>query len=106
MRVDDDDGDDDGGDDKHHGEEHVFSYEGDGAGGGGDQLHDNEQEDSQGQQDGDGQSHLFTWGGQTRHTETVIIGLSHTSSDVIFQRWDHIVFCRSPPPLLYLFIFN
>lgn len=64
MRVDDDDGDDDGGDDKHHGEEHVFSYKGDGAGGGGDQLHDNEQEDSQGQQDGDGQSHLFTWGGR------------------------------------------
>lgn len=61
MRVDDDDGDDDGGDDKHHGEEHVFPYERNSAGGGGDQLDDNQQEDSQRQQDGDGESHLFTW---------------------------------------------
>lgn len=61
MCVDDDDGDDDGGDDKHHREQHVFPYEGDSAGGGGDQLHDNQQEDSQRQQDGDGEGHLLTW---------------------------------------------
>lgn len=70
MRVDDNDGDDDGGDDEHHREEHVLSYERNGAGGGGDQLHDDEQEDSQRQQDGDGQSHLFTW--RDGHTKTDI----------------------------------
>lgn len=63
MRVNDDDSDDDGGDDKHHCEEHVFPYERNSAGGGRDQLHNNEQEDSQGQQDRDGQGHLFTWTG-------------------------------------------
>lgn len=63
MRVDDDDGDYDRGDDKDHGEEHVFPNERNGAGGGRDELHNNEQEDREGQQDGDGQSHLFTCGG-------------------------------------------
>lgn len=59
MDVDDDDRDDDGGDDKHHGEKHVFSYERNGTGGGGDQLHNDQQEDGQGQQDRDGESHLL-----------------------------------------------
>lgn len=66
VRVDDDDSDDDGGDDKNHGEEHVFPDQGDSAGGGGDQLHNDQQEDGQGQQDGDGQGHLLAWrGGRT-----------------------------------------
>lgn len=59
--IDDNDSDDDAGDDKHHSEEHVFSNERNSTGGGGDQLHNNKQEDSQRQQDGDGQSHLFTY---------------------------------------------
>lgn len=62
MRVDDYDGNNDGGDDKYHGEQHVFPDERNGAGGGRDELHDNEQEDGEGQQDGDRQSHLFTCG--------------------------------------------
>lgn len=61
MRVDDYDGDDDGGDDKNHSEEHVFPYERNSTGGRGDQLHDNQQEHSQRQQNGDGESHLFPW---------------------------------------------
>lgn len=68
VRVDDDDGDDDGGDDKHHGEEHVFPNERNSAGGGGDQFHNNQQEDSERQQDGDGESHLFTWRHGQRRT--------------------------------------
>ena len=61
VGVDHDDGDDDGGDDEDHGEEHVLPDERDGAGGGGDELHDDQQEDGEGQQDGDGQSHLLPW---------------------------------------------
>lgn len=57
--VDDDDRDDDGGDHKNHSEEHVFPYERDSAGSGGNQLNDNQQEDSQRQQDRDGQGHLL-----------------------------------------------
>ena len=60
VGVDDDDGDDDGGDDEDHGEEHVLPDEGHSAGGGGDELHDDQQEDGEGQQDGDGQGHLLT----------------------------------------------
>lgn len=60
MCVDDDDSDDDGGNDHYHCEEHVFPYEGNSTGSGGDQLHNNQQEDSQRQQDRDGESHLFT----------------------------------------------
>lgn len=61
MGVDDDDGDDDGGDDKDHGEEHVLPNKRHCAGGRGDQLHDDQQEHSQRQQDGDAESHLLTW---------------------------------------------
>lgn len=66
MRVDDDDCDDDGGDDKHHGEQHVLPDERNSAGGGRDELHDNQQEDSQRQQDGDGQGHLLACTGGHR----------------------------------------
>lgn len=74
VRVDDDDRDDDGGDDEHHREQHVFPDEGNGTGGGGDQLHDDQQEDSERQQDGDGEGHLFSWGGTEAKT-VLIVGM-------------------------------
>lgn len=61
VGVDDNDGDDDGGNDKHHGEEHVLPDERHGARGRRDQLHDDQQEHSQRQQDGDAEGHLLTW---------------------------------------------
>lgn len=80
--VDDDDGDDDGGDDKHHGEEHVLPDERHGAGGGRDELHDDQQEHSQREQDGDAQSHLLTW--RTRpHVNILFAHISTPSSHAI-----------------------
>lgn len=60
VSVDHDDSDDDGGYDEDHCEKHVFSNEWHSAGGGRDELHDDQQEHSQGQEDGDAQSHLLT----------------------------------------------
>lgn len=67
VGVDDDDGDDDGGDDEHHGEQHVLPDERHGAGGRGDELHDDQQEHSQRQQHRDAESHLLPWESRTDH---------------------------------------
>lgn len=61
VGVDDNDGDDDGGNDKHHGEEHVLPDERHSTGGRRDELHNDQQEHSQRQQDGDAESHLLAW---------------------------------------------
>lgn len=61
VGVDNDDGDDDGRDDGHHGEQHVLPDQRHGTGGGRDQLHDDQEEHSEGQQDRDTQSHLLPW---------------------------------------------
>lgn len=69
VGVDDDDSDDDGGNDEDHGEEHVLPNEWYSAGSGGDQLHNDQQEHSQRQQDGDAESHFLTWESQTNHNQ-------------------------------------
>lgn len=60
VHVEHKDGDDDGQGDKDHGEEQVLPNQGDDQGGRRDDLRDEQQEHSEGQQHGDAQSYLFS----------------------------------------------
>lgn len=71
VGVDDDDSDNDGGNDEDHSEEHVLPNEWYSTGGRRNQLHNDQQEHSQRQQDGDAEGHLLTW--ETQKTSFVII---------------------------------
>lgn len=70
MGVDDNDSDYNWCNDKDHGEEHVFPNKRHSTGGRRDQLHNDEQEHSQRQQNGDAESHLLTW--ETQHTIFIV----------------------------------
>ena len=66
VQVEDDHTEDDGEGDEDHGEHDVVDDDGDAQGRLGDLISEQQQEDGEGQQHVDGQTHLFTWWGQKK----------------------------------------
>lgn len=99
VSVDDNHSYDDGGNNEDHGEEHVLPDKWYSTGGGGDQLHNDQQEHSQGQQDGDTESHLLTCETQ----QNILTGLLNLSGNhlEVKNKCAAAELVRSPPHMYY-----